>query len=195
MYNKEVLVTAYAPITVDEMLYHLKVDAADTTERAYVESLMQAAQEHLCNILDMRMGETNVELIYDAADMLNLQFIRDLSPYPFLSFTGIKVLGSDGVTYTDAPTSSYLVEQGHDETRIRIVTPLVYTGTYAVVKVLYKVGYTSTVLPPKNLLAAIKMLTGHWYENRTPVVTGTMVNEVPFSVDMVIKSLKRYKAY
>lgn len=195
MYTQETLVTTYVPISVDEMLYHLKVDVADTAEREYVEQLMLAAQDHLCNILDMRMGETNVEIIYDAADLVGFTFIRDLMPYPFISFTGIKLLGADGVTYNDAPASTYLVEKGHDETRIRIIDTLTYVGTYAVAKVQYKVGYTSTNLPPKNLLAAIKMLAGHWYENRTPVMTGTMVNEVPFSVDMVIRSLKKYKAY
>lgn len=36
---------------------------------------------------------------------------------------------------------------------------------------------------------AVKQLTAHWYSNRTPIVSGQTINNVPMSVDLLIKHI------
>jgi hypothetical protein len=41
------------------------------------------------------------------------------------------------------------------------------------------------------LKQAVKMLVGHWYENREPAVIGTIVTQLPFAVQSII-NLNKY---
>lgn len=36
---------------------------------------------------------------------------------------------------------------------------------------------------------AIWMMVSHWYENRTPVVMGTIATEIPYSAEMLINHI------
>lgn len=40
------------------------------------------------------------------------------------------------------------------------------------------------------IIAAVKLLVGHWYENREAVVTGTIATALPISVDRLLSPLK-----
>lgn len=60
-------------------------------------------------------------------------------------------------------------------------------------KVRYRAGYAQAGSPdqrhliPQPLLAAIKLLAGHLFENREAVVAGTTITEVPFTVEALCK--------
>lgn len=53
------------------------------------------------------------------------------------------------------------------------------------------VGYGSTASTvPAAIRAAMKILIGHWFEHREPVVTGTIVAQMPMSVDALLWPFK-----
>jgi uncharacterized phiE125 gp8 family phage protein len=51
------------------------------------------------------------------------------------------------------------------------------------VEVVYTVGYSSV---PADLVHAIKLMAGHFYENREAVAIGTIATAIPFAVDALI---------
>lgn len=59
-------------------------------------------------------------------------------------------------------------------------------------RAIYQAGYTvdpldADVWPaPSDIQQAVKLLVGHWFENRESVVVGTTSAEVPMSVEMLL---------
>lgn len=60
-------------------------------------------------------------------------------------------------------------------------------------KIRYRAGYAQAGSPdgryliPQPLIAAIKLLAAHLFENREAVTSGTQISEVPFTVDALCK--------
>lgn len=61
----------------------------------------------------------------------------------------------------------------------------------------YQAGYTvnpsdADVWPaPADIQQAVKLLVGHWFENRESVVVGTSGSEIPLGVDMLLAAHRR----
>lgn len=53
-------------------------------------------------------------------------------------------------------------------------------------------GVSANDVPP-TIRQAIKFLVAHWFENRTPVVVGAVPISIPFTIDTMIKSFKRFR--
>jgi hypothetical protein len=43
---------------------------------------------------------------------------------------------------------------------------------------------------PADLLHAVKMLAGHWYENREPIIVGQAISNVPWSVNALLDQFR-----
>lgn len=54
------------------------------------------------------------------------------------------------------------------------------------VEINYTAGYASTGAVPKPLLHAIKLVLSHLYENRTPVVVGTIASPLPLGLENLL---------
>lgn len=60
------------------------------------------------------------------------------------------------------------------------------------VKVIYQAGYTVDPLDadvwdaPEDIKQAVRLLVGHWFENRESVVVGTSASEIPMTVQMLV---------
>lgn len=64
-------------------------------------------------------------------------------------------------------------------------------------RAVYQAGYTVDALDadvwdaPADIKLAVKLLVGHYFENRESVVVGTTASEVPMSVQMLVSSHAR----
>jgi uncharacterized phiE125 gp8 family phage protein len=64
-------------------------------------------------------------------------------------------------------------------------------------RAIYQAGYTVDALDadvwpaPADIQQAVKLLVGHWHENRESVVVGTTAAEVPMSVQMLLSPHSR----
>jgi hypothetical protein len=58
------------------------------------------------------------------------------------------------------------------------------------VRIRYTAGYRSggpdSLKIPEEIKQALKLLIGHFYENRESVVVGTVANKVPFSAEALL---------
>jgi hypothetical protein len=64
-------------------------------------------------------------------------------------------------------------------------------GILEAVRVVYTAGYgpDPAASPPRARLA-VKMLAAHWYDKREPVVTGTIVAVIPYTVEALCDGLR-----
>lgn len=57
------------------------------------------------------------------------------------------------------------------------------------IRVSFAAGYGDAAEDvPEGLIVALKMLVGHWFENREPVVTGTIVASLPLAFTSLIEA-------
>lgn len=65
------------------------------------------------------------------------------------------------------------------------------------VAVTYTAGYPPDAVDadiwaaPADVQQAVRMLTGHWYENRIPVALGTVAPEIKLTVDALLQNWRR----
>ena len=118
-----------------------------------------------------------------------------LSKAPVASVTSITYLDTAGVSQTWS-SANYLQDlpTGPWARKARIVPAysVIYPSTYPVlnaVTVRYVCGYTSV---PAGIKAAMKLLIGHWYENREAVHVGNIVNVMPMAVESLLWPFKAF---
>lgn len=98
-----------------------------------------------------------------------------------------------GVSYKDVqeqtqvlPASGYRFDIKSDVARIEwIDPPSVYEDGFNRVEIGMTIGYPVESIP-KPILAAIRLLYSHYYDNRNVAVAGRNIGELPFSVSALL---------
>lgn len=165
--------------TMEDVKLHLRIDTAD--EDPLINSLLASAIDHF-EQSTRRVIQTRS--IVETLDALPSSRVIFLSKGPVISVQSITVRTETGTSTISS--SDYITMTGQTETKPLIAfktsanlpTPDSYPGA---VTVSYTAG-TTTV--PDSIGAAIKLLVGHWYENRQ-AVGPTGGNEVPLAYQSV----------
>lgn len=169
----------------------------DTSQDAIISGLIKAAQSHLMQYLNRSFTITEWDLVLDAFPAEPIQ----LPVAPVRGVSAISYYDADGVQQTLAPSSYYVDSVSEPGWVLREVDtdwPATLAAANAV-QVRFTAGYEPVEggsgsdgddelgnVPPDIILAA-KVLVSHWYEHREPVITGTIVSEMPMSVKSLIQ--------
>jgi uncharacterized phiE125 gp8 family phage protein len=108
---------------------------------------------------------------------------------PVLASSGITYQPSDGSTSATWASSNYSIDVYSEPARLAPVYGQVYPDTRAqlnAITIPFTAGYSTGADVPQGCRTAIKMLAAHWYEQREPVVTGTIIQEVPFGLQALL---------
>jgi len=176
------LITAPAVevLSLAEAKEHLRVDHDD--EDTLIEALIGAATAWLdgwTGVLGMCLEAQTWEMTLDRFPAR--EFCIPLGPV--VSVDAITYVDSDDVEQTLAGT-----EYEAAGARVRPVDGWPSTSTnYDAVKVRFTAG-TGT---PENIKHVVRLLIGHWYENRESV--GDKMEAVPMAVDMLIATIRRVR--
>ena len=182
---------AVEPVSLAEAKAHLRVDDDDSND--LIVALIGAARQHVESF-------TRRKLITQTWDYQIDQFPSDAIVVPLApvaSVTSITYLDTAGATQTwsssnyrtDLPSGPW-AQRPRIEPGYGLSYPLTY-GVMNAVAVRCVVGYGSTASTvPAAIRAAMKILIGHWFEHREPVVTGTIVAQMPMSVNALLWPFK-----
>ena len=183
---KTAIVTAPAatPVTVEEFKIHqrISVDSEDT----YLEGLIKSATNHLeaiCNrkfitqtwklFLDDWPGDAEIELPFGKTSSVASVTYKDENG------TEATFSSDDYTVDTDLIPGRVVI--GYDKSwptgDLFNVNPIAVT---------FVCGYGLAADVPDDIKHAIKLLVAHWYENREPVVVGTIVSNIPKTIDALI---------
>ena len=195
MTEKQITAPSTEPVSLADLKAHLRVE--DDTDNALITALGKAAREYAERYTGRQLITAEWRVQFDAFpegdNPINL-------PHPPLLNT-ISGGGSGSGTSTDSGvTITYVDTSGASQTLAssRYVVDdesflgriyLAYGQTWPTVRdqrnaitVTYSAGYGAAATDiPETICAAIKLLVGHWYENREPV---GMDNAVPVLLDM-----------
>lgn len=174
------------PLTVDEAKAHLRVD--HTTDDTLIESLIKAA--------------TNIAERFQNRGYINQTWRMTLDYFPpegcviqipigpVSSVTSITYIDGEGDTQT---WSSAAYQLDTRSTLARIIPgpdydyPTTQTDRINAVTITFVVGYgaASTAIP-ENIRHAIRLILGDLYNHRESTITGTIVNQLPRSAEMLL---------
>lgn len=97
---------------------------------------------------------------------------------------------SSSLYTVDAPTGPH-ARQG----RIFLNYGQFYPSTRAIenaVSIRFSCGYGAAAAVPDGIKAAMKLLIGHWYANREPVIVGSIASAIPTTVDALLWPFKSF---
>lgn len=159
-------------VSLPQMKLHLRVDPQDEEEDALIQALIDAAISHIDGPRGV-LGRCVSEQVWSWV-------LPEISgpvrlPIPFVSAASAVVI--DGAVAVPLRLS-----QGQIWAH---VTP--ETSTLGPVRIDMTVGSPIDTHPA--IIAAIKLLVGHWYLNREAVVSGSATS-IPLGVDRLLSPLK-----
>lgn len=184
------------PITLDELVLHLKVDEETGYENDLIEAILKAAREHVEDITRRALLTQTWDYYLDdfpSGDSIKLPFGN------LQSVTHIKYTDSDGAQTTMTVTTEYLVETNGEQCG-RIVLPYgvtwpsftAYTTHPIVIR--FICGWTTRALVPSKIKTAIKMLCADLYGFRGEPFVGQSVVENK-AVDRLLASMKLWDEF
>lgn len=170
------------PITTDEAREHLRI--SHTSENSLIDAYIEAARLYV-EAFTKRQLMTATWLL--KLDRFPTREIRVPLP-PLSSVTSVTYTDENG----DAQTWSsalYQTDLDSEPGRIKPIEgetfPSTQLGTYATVTVEFVAGYGGASAVPKRFTQAIRMMVGHWFEFREPVIEGRAM-KVPMAVDALL---------
>ncbi len=177
---------ASEPLSLEEAKLHLRLSTDATAEDDLVASLIVAAREHVETY-------TNRALItqtwywkshgFPCGDII-------IPRPPLVSITSISYVDSNGASQTWAAGSTgyQLIKPAGPKAQYARVQPS-YLIPYPqarsqpeAVTIEYVCGYGDATAVPDSIKSAMRLLIGHWYENREVVNVGNITTELPFTV-------------
>jgi uncharacterized phiE125 gp8 family phage protein len=182
MILKVVTPPAVFPVTIAEAKAQCRIDIDDENDLIY--DFIGAATERVQLAARRTLMTTVYDLFFDAWP----RFPISLALPPVASVTGIYYTAEDTAEATWAATN-YAVNTNSEPARIvykrNASTPSVTLEPVNAVRIRYTAGYGSTTSAvPDRYRQAIRMLIGHYYENREAlsVAQGLSMSELPLAV-------------
>lgn len=166
----------YDALDMNLVRQHCRIDTHD--EDQLLREYAEAAADYAEHYQNRALRTSTWEAIYDGFPGCEWELPRQ----PLQSVSSITYLDEDGASQT-LSTDVYLVAAASG--RVALKPSQVWPVTQdriATVTVTYVAGYTSAALIPASTRQAMRILTGHLFENREPIIAGQSVANVPYSV-------------
>jgi uncharacterized phiE125 gp8 family phage protein len=195
---------AVEPVTTAEAKTHARIFVVDAAEDAYVDSLIAAAREKLEGDVCRAFVTRSVEARLDAFPDPPIDYATSLGRFapptapiallypPLQSVESISYVDADGVTQTLDP-ADYVVTPGTPGTIAPAPGKAWPTAIDrpGAVTIAFTAGFgADATAVPEVAKLVVKILVAHWYDRREPIVTGTIVAQVPHMVDALSDSLR-----
>jgi uncharacterized phiE125 gp8 family phage protein len=171
------------PVTLAELKAQLRI--SDAGEDALLNTYIVAAREFFERSTNIVMVTQTWELHLDRFPCGNFELPKP----PLRQVNSVKYIDIAGAEQT-VDVSVYQADNVSRPGRLLLrpgqtwPTPKLMANA---VVIEFQAGYGNAASVPELLKNGIKLLCTHWYENRSTVNVGNIVNEMPFAVDAIVK--------
>lgn len=181
---------AVEPLSLAEAKQHLRVVASD--DDSYVTALITAARLQAEQLTGRQLINATWDLYLDEFPY-GCDAVILLPKSPLVSVTSIVYTATDG-TSTTITASDYIVSTSREPGQVSLAYGAAWPVARDVadaVRVRYVAGYGAAGSSvPEPIRQAMKLMIGHWWENREDVVIGTISSEVPNASKWLLEPYK-----
>lgn len=172
------------PISVAELRSHCRIDTDD--DDIYISGIIEAAVAHVENITGRKLITQTWDLYLDnwpggAEFELPFGKLQSVASITYKNQAGESTEWDSADYIVDTDSFLGRVVIGYDKSwpsdSLYNVNPIT---------VRFVCGYGTAADVPASLKHAVKLLAAHWYENREPVVVGSITANIPMTVDALI---------
>jgi uncharacterized phiE125 gp8 family phage protein len=179
------LVTGPSPelLTPGDIYSHIRVEY-DAEDPTYLIALAQAARAWVEDRAWLAVGVQTWDSYLDAFP----EGAIDLAPGPLLTVVDVSYIDINGASQTLA-SNQYRVDTVSVPGRVIPVSqwPETLDQRENAVRVRYTAGYTQDTVPPQ-LIHAMRLLVGHFYENREAVIVSA-ASAQPYEIPLAAVAL------
>lgn len=172
------------PLSVAALKTHLRIDGTDEDE--YLAALIDVATQFVEERAWRALLTQTRELALDAWPSGG---VIELPAAPLQSVTSLKYTTAGGVEETlgaGVYAVNTIAEPGFVVLRNGQSWPSAALAETAAIRAQYVCGWDAADKIPPNLVHAVRLAAGHFYENREMVVQGTIITQVPEGVNALI---------
>lgn len=155
------------------------VRISGTDDDSLLEAFRSAAIQHVENHCNIHLGQVSGKAFLDG-------FFN--SRFPIGKIQAISSVIYKDITETTQtlPSGKYRYDIESDVARIEFIDPpSVYEDGFNLVEIAIEIGYPVASIPAP-ILAAIRLLVSHYYDNRNVMTAGRNIGEIPFSVSALL---------
>lgn len=173
------------PINLREAEVFLKID--ENIETSLVSSLITAARKKIENYTNRVLITQTWEMILDKWPDEPLLYI-DFPPLQ--SITHIKYYNTNNILTTWDSTNYYLNQYAEPAFIVPVdVFPATYDRPEAIT-IRFVCGYQGKDKVPEPICQALRLMVGHFYENRELTIKGTQVSEMPYGIEFLLNDYR-----
>lgn len=177
---------ATEPISVSDMKLHLRIDS--TADDTLLPMLIAAARRYIEDITGRACITSSWEWVLDA---FPASPVLELPVWPVSAITTVKYTPRGGVS-TTWNSANYVLGSLVRPARLKLAYGVSWPSDELVqlegVQIRFAAGSADAASVPDTIKHAIRLLTGHFYENREQVLTGAGIStsEIPFGVHALL---------
>ena len=185
--------TTVEPITLAEAKTHLRITSSGDND--YINTLIRAARRRVEDLTNRKMLTQTWKVYFDNWPAGNKDDYFDIpySPLQSIPTTGLKYTMSTGnsTTFSSSKWETDTVsEPGRLVLDYGYSWPSNTLNNRNPIEIRFVCGYTTPAKVPEELKLAMKILVGHYYENREMVLIGQTLTEIPESVKALISNYR-----
>lgn len=170
------------PMSLAEAREHLRVDHYE--DDGVITGCVLAARQHIENTTGLALVATTFTMTLDEFPGLQIELPRE----PVQSVSAVRYTNDAGVVTTWS-SSEYEVDLYSMPPRLRPRDGYSWPSPKDVlgaVQIEFVAGYGGVQAVPQPIMQAMRLLVGHFYENREASVVGTSAVALPFAVDALL---------
>jgi len=171
-------ITAADVISTADLKLFLRVDHSE--EDTLIEALRLAAIQYIENYCNLKLGSVSAVMYMD-----KFPVSWEIPTAPVTAVTSI-TYNTSAVDVVTLDTGNYFVDLKRKPARISVINvPSVYDYVYGGVQIYLTIGYEEANVP-EAILHAIRLLVGHYYEQRQESISGTIITNIPSGIHSLL---------
>lgn len=184
----------FEPISLAEAKQQCRIAPGFTDEDLLIAGYIKAAREY-CAGLDWRAYCTQTLELW--LDEWPCEDEIKIPRPPLQSVASVKYYDINDVEYTLSPTI-YYVDTIHEPGTVHLrgysMWPTTVLRDYNAVCVTFTAGWTTPELVPETIRQALRLVVGHFYENREDTQSGTVNRNIEMGVQSLLQ-IEQRKTY
>jgi len=176
------------PISTTEVKSHIAIDISDFDSQ--IGEYIKAATLYIEAETSRQICTATYDLITDRLPAGRVEI--NIPKGQLQSITHIKYIDTDGVQ-TTLDSSKYKVSDSREPGIIQPAFDEVWPTSRReidAVEIRFVCGYGDSSATPEGIKQAALLLAGHYFQNREPVVIGTITASLPLSVNNILAHYK-----